>query len=334
MGKEALTLSRYLARETDHSSLPQPDLSTLYGEMAHTAKVLARELQRAALAGRLGTAGERNPTGDAQKKLDFFANQVVLDAFAETGLTAAVVSEELAEPRTFTCSERSAYILCIDPLDGSSNTDINGAMGTIFGFYRRSATGPCKDIVGELRAGAKLVAAGYKMYGPSTVLVFAHGNGVNGFTLDFELGEFFLSHEEIRCPEQGHYYSANLDRYPQWDSKIRSFVDYLTENDPATKQPYSLRYVGAFVADLHRILIEGGISFYPQDKEQRNGKLRLLYERAPIAFVVEQAGGRASTGRERILDITPESLHQRAPLAIDNRKDVALSEKFFTEGNL
>ncbi len=305
---------------------------TLILQMSYASKVLAREIRRAALVGKLGLVGEKNPIGDAQKKLDVYSNEVVLDAFAETGLVAAVVSEELEELRTFTCSDDSAYILCVDPLDGSSNTDINGAVGTIFSFYHRSRTGRCDEAEEELGEGAELAAAGYVLYGPSTILVYSHGDGVNGFTLDHDLGEFLLSHERIRCPARGSYYSANLGRYHDWDPNIRRFADYLIERDPATHRPYSLRYVGALVADLHRSLLTGGIYFYPADPAHQSGKLRLLYECAPCAFVVEQAGGRASTGSERILDIRPQALHQTVPLAIGSSDDVVLYEKFCAGG--
>jgi fructose-1,6-bisphosphatase I len=170
------------------------------------------------------------------------------------------------------------------------------------------------------------------MYGPSTVLVYTCGDGVNGFTLDHDLGEFLLSHENICCPARGHYYSANLGHYHEWPPNIQQFIEYVTDHDPATHRPYSLRYTGALVADVHRSLLEGGLYFYPSDGEHKDGKLRLLYECAPLAFVVEQAGGRASTGMQRILDIQAESIHQRVPLVIGGAGDVALYEKFWADG--
>lgn len=329
----ATTLSRYISGEEGRSPRPEPEFPELLAQMGFTAKTITREIRRAGLVGMLGLAGERNPTGDAQKKLDVFSNEVVLDAFGETGLVAAIVSEEIDEIRVVSCSDKARYILCTDPLDGSSNTDVNGTVGTIFGIYRRSRTGSCEAIEQELEDAAQLVAAGYVMYGPSTILVYSRGNGVNGFTLDHDLGEFLLSHEDIRCPDRGHYFSANLARYHEWDPNVRRFVDHLIQHDPTTGRPYSLRYVGALVADFHRGLLEGGIYFYPADAAHENGKLRLLYECAPLAFVVEQAGGRAGTGRQRILEVRPESLHQRAPLVIGSRDDVALYERFFAGDN-
>jgi fructose-1,6-bisphosphatase I len=238
----------------------------------------------------------------------------------------------MEELRTIACSEEADYLLCVDPLDGSSNTDINGAVGTIFSFYRRPQRGACKDCEAELREGAQLVAAGYVLYGPSTLLVYRVGNGVSGFTLDHDVGEFLLSHERIRCPDRGPYYSANLGRYHDWDPNVRGFADYMIERDPESGRPYSLRYTGALVADLHRSLLEGGIYFYPADAAHPNGKLRLLYECAPLAFVAEGAGGRASTGRLRVLDVRPESLHQRVPFAVGSRDEVELYESFVLFG--
>ncbi|MBI3961261.1 MAG: class 1 fructose-bisphosphatase, partial [Deinococcus sp.] len=309
------------------------ELSALLVQIGFAAKILSWEIGRAALVGKLGLVGEQNPTGDAQKKLDVFANETVIDAFAQTELVAGLVSEELDDVKLLACSNEAKYILCTDPLDGSSNTDINGAVGTIFGFYRRRTTGQCLVAEELRRKGAEQVAAGYVMYGTSTVLVYTCGHGVHGFTLDRDLGEFLLSHEQIRCPVRGHTYSANLGRSPDWHPHIRRFIEYLTIPDPATHRPYSLRYTGALVADLHRILLEGGLYLYPADAQHSDGKLRLLYECAPLALVVEQAGGRASTGTQRMLDLQATSLHQRAPLVIGSAEDVALYERLLTGGS-
>jgi fructose-1,6-bisphosphatase I len=325
-------LSRQLTDEDRCGALADPELAPLIQEMAFAAKVLAREIRRAALVGKLGLVGEENPTGDAQKKLDVYANQVVVDAFTESGRVAAIVSEEMEELRTIACSDAAAYLLCVDPLDGSSNTDINGAVGTIFSFYRRAAAGACRDCEAELRDDARLVAAGYVLYGPSTLLVFSTGDRVNGFTLDHDVGEFLLSHEDIRCPQRGPYYSGNLGRYHDWDANVRGFVDHLIERDPATGRPYSLRYSGALVGDLHRSLWEGGIYLYPADAQHPDGKLRLLYECAPLAYVVERAGGRATTGSQRVLDLRAQALHQRVPLVIGSREEVELYERFVASG--
>jgi fructose-1,6-bisphosphatase I len=328
MSDLAVSLGRRLAEQRRQVGDRAGQLPELILEMGFTAKILTREIRRAALVGRLGLVGEQNPSGDAQKKLDVYSNQVVVDRFADSGLVAAIVSEELDELRTTSCSDEAEYLLCVDPLDGSSNTDINGAVGTIFSFYRRGMSGTCVDCEGELRETAELVAAGYVLYGPSTVLVYSMGGAVDAFTLDDDVGEFLLSREKVRCPDRGSYYSANLGRYHGWDPNVRAYVDYVIEPDPASGRPYSLRYSGALAADLHRSLLEGGIYLYPADADHPDGKLRLLYECAPLAFVVEAAGGRASTGRGRVLDLRIKSLHQRAPLAIGSRDEVALFERF------
>lgn len=333
MSTKAITLARHLVEREQRHLKDEGELAALLTQVGYVGKILAREMRRAALVGQLGLTGEKNVTGDAQKKLDLFGNDTVVEAFAETGLVAAIVSEEMDEPRHMAGGKEAKYLLCVDPLDGSSNTDINGPVGTIFGIYRRLTVGRRESPEDLLRKGSEQVAAGYMMYGPSTVLVYTCGNGVNGFTLDHDLGEFLLSHEKIRCPERGHYYSGNLGYYHLWHPNIQGFVDYLTDHDPATHRPYSLRYTGALVADVHRSLLDGGLYFYPADAGHENGKLRLLYECAPLAFIVEQAGGRASTGGERILDVQAESIHQRSPLVIGSREDVALYENFFRKGS-
>jgi len=304
------------------------EIPTLLAQVGFAAKIMAREMRRAALVGKLGLVGDRNPTGDAQKKLDVFANEIIVEAFGETNLMAAIVSEELEQVKHISCGDDAQYILCIDPLDGSSNTDTNGALGTIFGLYRRSTTGTCATIQEVLRKGSELVAAGYVLYSTSTVLVYSCGRGTNGFTLDHDLGDFLLSHENIRCPHRGSCFSVNLGHRHQWPEAVKKYVDHLTESDKPTGRPYSLRYSGALVADLHRSLIEGGIYFYPPDREHQDGKLRLVYECNPLAFLVEQAGGRASDGKQRILDLQPTSIHQRVPLAIGSSEDVRLYEDF------
>lgn len=321
------SLARYLARTRPDEPAGAPGPTDLVLQMAFASKAVAREIGRAALVGRLGLTGQRNPSGDAQKELDVYANEAVLDAFRDTELVAGIVSEELEQLKTIGCDERSAYILCVDPLDGSSNTEVNGALGTIFGFYRRTSGGSCEALETELRAGAELVVAGYVFYGPSTLLVFSNGGPPVGFTLDRSLGDYLLSHEEIRCPESGPYYSANLGNFDDWDANVRSFAEYLRALDPGSGRPYSLRYSGALVADLHRCLMRGGIYFYPGGFDDPQGKLRLLYECAPLAFVTEGAGGRASTGRGRVLAVRPETLHQAVPFAAGSRREVEMYER-------
>ncbi len=328
-----MTLARFLLSEDKLLGSPEPEFQVLFAQMAFAAKIISREVRRAALVGTLGLTGDSNPTGDIQKKLDVYANNAVIEAFTETGLVAGVVSEELESFHSLAASDKSRYILSTDPLDGSSNTDINGPVGSIFGFYRRSRTGPCEDIEAELREGAKLVAASYVLYGPSTVLVYSRGRGVHGFTLEHDLDDFLLSHENIRCPAHGNYYSANLGNAFGWAPEIREFVDHLTDPASPLKRRYSLRYFGALIADLHRSLLEGGIYFYPADRKNKNGKLRLVYECAPLAFLTEKAGGRASTGSGRILDVRLDTLHQRVPMAIGSREEVEIYERFLAAGS-
>lgn len=324
----AMTLQSFLLEEEKKHPMPDPDFEDLLEKTAQAARGVERELRRAALIGILGLAGETNATGDAQKKLDILANDLFLDQISSSPALGGVVSEELEEVRPVAGEERARYILATDPLDGSLNTDINGVVGTIFGYYRRHTTGPCRTIAEELGGGMDLAAAGYIMYGPSTILVYTRGDGVHGFTLEHELGEFMLSHHDMRCPPRGTIYSANLGKYNGWEPAVRRYADHLVEKDPATGRPYTLRYVGALVADFHRSLINGGIFFYPADASNPDGKLRLLYECAPLAFMAEQAGGAASTGRGRILDVKPETPHQRVPIAIGSRQEVEMYEKF------
>jgi fructose-1,6-bisphosphatase I len=328
MQQSPITLGRHIIEEEHRHHPTTGELSRLLMQVAFVAKILAREIGRAALVGQLGLVGERNATGDSQKKLDVFANNTAVEAFAETGLVAGLVSEELEEVKHIATGAQAKYWLYTDPLDGSSNTDINGSMGTIFGIYRQDSGQAKGDKQLLLRKGASQVVAGYVLYGTSTMLVYTSGHGVNGFTLDRELGEFLLSHHDIKCPKRGRYYSANLGHYYEWAPGVRKYIDYVEESDPPSGRPLGLRYSGALVADLHRILVDGGIYLYPADAAHRDGKLRLTYECAPLAFVVEQAGGRAGTGRLRILDIEPESIHQKAPLAIGSVDDVLMYEKF------
>jgi len=322
------SFARHILEEVRRSPELAGSLAPLLTQIGYAAKTLAREFSRAALVGRLGLVGEENASGDAQKKLDVFANDTVIEAFIDAGLVSSIVSEELEGARCVSCESEAPYILCIDPLDGSSNIDINGDVGTIFGIYRRGEPNETLESA-FLRAGSEQVGAGYILYGASTILVYTIGSGVHGFTLDRELGEFLLSHEGIQCPARGKTYSANLARGSGWAPGIQKYVGSLA----AAREPrYSLRHNGALVADFHRCLLEGGIHFYPADDVYEEGKLRLLYECAPLAFVAQQAGGRATTGSGDILGITVESLHQRTPFVIGSADDVADFEEFFQRG--
>ncbi|PYT17531.1 MAG: class 1 fructose-bisphosphatase [Acidobacteria bacterium] len=323
------TLSEHLEDEGRRTPALTVDLATLLRQMGECGRRLTLVVRRAALSGSLGlqAGGEINATGDTQKKLDVLADEAVLERIGSTGLVGAVVSEELKEPRALPGRE-ARYVLCTDPLDGSSNTDIDAPMGTIFGIHRKAAAGPIDPARDLIRKGSEQVAAGYILYGPSTMMVYTAGAGAHGFTLDEERGAFVLTHETMKCPERGTIYSANLGNLNRWSPGVRRYVDHVTAPDPATRRPYSLRYIGALVGDVHRSLINGGIYFYPADAAHPDGKLRLMYECAPMAMIVEQAGGRASTGTGRILDIEARTIHQRTPLAIGSAAEVALYESF------
>jgi fructose-1,6-bisphosphatase I len=303
------------------------------GQLAFAAKAIAREVGRAPLIGSAGLTGEQNATGDDQQKLDIVSNEIVIAAFAGTGIVSDIISEEMEEPRHLQGAGNAPFVLCIDPLDGSSNTGANGAVGSIFGIYRRPEHFDKDDLFKIIRHGSEQVAAGYVMYGSSTLLVYTSSGGVNEFTLDPALGEFLLSHPDMRCPTRGKYFSANLGNLPRWPVGVRSYVEYITSNDAPGGKAYSLRYTGAFVADIHRILISGGVFFYPAEAGSATGKLRLLYECAPLAYLIEHAGGHATTGDQRILEVEAHKIHQRTAIAIGSADDVAAYEKFYKQNS-
>ena len=292
--------------------------------LAAAGKIIAREVRRIALDGQTGYAGSENITGDRQKKLDIAGNEVVLDAFRKGGPIAAIISEEDDQPVP-TATPDAPFVLCTDPIDGSSNTDIDGPLGTIFSICRRRAGVPVPQ-------GSDIAAAGYILYGPSTILALSAGDGAAAFTLDEDQGAWVATHPALRCPPRGRTFSANLGRQREWHPHLRAYLDWVTDTDAASGRPYSLRYIGALCADLHRCFIEGGIYFYPGDPKNKDGKLRLLYECAPLAFLAEQAGGRASTGAGRILEVKATAPHQRSPLVLGSAEEVARFEAFMSTG--
>ena len=317
-----------LAQHVRSAAFGVGDLAVVLNQVAVAGKLIARELSQAALLGRLGEAGRINIQGESVKKLDLWANDVLVRALEASALVSIVVSEEMDEPLYL---GEGPYVMCIDPVDGSSNLDINGVVGTIFSVRRRLGTGRETAAVDAIQPGSAQVAAGYIMYGPATALVYTAGQGVHGFTLEPTIGEFIHSHENIRIPGRGRIYSVNDANAPAWQPGIGRYIEYLRAHDRATGRPYTARYVGSMVADVHRTLLEGGIFLYPAvvgADGRASGKLRLQYEAAPMGFLVEQAGGRASTGSERILDVHPKSPHQRVPLMIGSADDVALAEEF------
>lgn len=318
------TIREQVAAALEHDPPAARDVAALAERVADAGRTIAREVRRAALSGHLGYSGAENVSGDRQRKLDLLGHEVVLGAFQRERLVAGIVSEE--DDRMVPTAHPSApYVLCCDPIDGSSNTDIDAPLGTIFSICRR-------DAAAALPRGGDILAAGYVLYGPSTLFACAAGDRAAGWTLDEEAGAYVLTHPSIRCPRRGRTFSANLGRQREWHANVRAYLDYVTEADKATGRPYSLRYIGALVADLHRCLIEGGIYFYPPDPKNRHGKLRLLYECAPLAFLAERAGGRASDGVRRILEVEATETHQRSPFAIGSAEDVALYESFVGTG--
>ena len=316
---QGVSLEQFLAEPSQGTGR---DVASILGGVAEAVRTIARTVSRAGLAGLLGEQGRRNIHGESVQKLDQFANQAFLDRMGNAGLLAAIASEEMDDFYP-TASPRAPHLLLIDPLDGSSNIDVNISIGSIFSIHRRAD--PTRDVAASdfLKSGHQQVAAGYAIYGPSTVLVYTVGRGAHGFTLDAERGAFFLSHENIQTPPVGMYYSANEGNRRSWEAATARFVDQMQQ------EGRSARYVGALVADVHRNLLKGGLFLYPADRKNRAGKLRLLYEAAPLAFVVAQAGGAASDGRQPILDIVPTALHQRTGLIIGSAADVKQAEGFY-----
>lgn len=304
------------------------NFTSLLTAIGVAAKVITREVRRAGLNAILGAAGSENTHGETQQKLDLLANELLCRTVIPTGHLCAVASEEMEGLLPIPDDvPRGPYTLAFDPLDGSSNIDYNVSVGTIFSIHRRiTPEGPGME-ADLLQRGATQVAAGYVVYGSSTMFVYSTGAGVFGFTLDPTIGEFVLSHPNIRTPPRARMYSTNEANRDRWNPGIRGFVDEL-RSPIRNGGACTSRYVGSLVADFHRNLLAGGIFLYPGDSKNPNGKLRLLYEAAPLAFLVEQAGGRASTGCERILDIQPTHLHQRVPLILGCAEDVAEAEQF------
>ena len=333
MPSTAMTLTRFIIERQSRHAGATGEFSTLLSQIATAAKTIAHEMRRAGLADIRGLTGETNVQGEEVRKMDEFANSTLLSSMEYNPLVCEVVSEEMeGAARLSTSCKGRKYSIFLDPLDGSSNIDINGVVGTIFGIHRRPNEMMDEPLEEDLlRKGSEQVAAGYVMYGPSTILVYTTGDGVHGFTLDPGIGEFILSHEDIRMPQRGKTYAINVGNRSSWFPWTQRYIDYLCEADAATGRPYSLRYVGTLVADFHRILLEGGVFVYPADAKNAEGKLRLLYECAPLAFVAEQAGGRATTGMQRIQDLQPDKLHQRSPLIIGSVEELTLAERFYEE---
>lgn len=310
------TLNQFIIEQQANVPQATGGFSNLLHHIGIAAKKVNREVNKAGLADILGQNGTENVQGENQQKLDVYANETFISELKASGECSGIASEENQDIVVFEkgLSRDAKYIFCMDPLDGSSNIDVNVSIGTIFSIYRRkSPLGKPAEIADFLQAGSEQVAAGYVIYGSSTMLVYTSGNGVNGFTLDPSIGEFCLSHPNIITPENGAIYSINEGNYEKFPVGVKKYIKYCQETDKKTKRPYTSRYIGSLVADFHRNLLKGGIFIYPESNNYPTGKLRLLYECNPIAFIAEQAGSLATDGNRRILELVPESIHQRVP---------------------
>ncbi len=317
------TLERHILEEQRAHASASGEFTRLFQQLALAGKIVGSRVNQAGLAGVLGVTGEINVQGERVQKLDVFANQALIRCIEAGGQVCLMASEEVDDPIPIpTGFPRGKYVLMFDPLDGSSNIDVNISIGTIFSVHRRVTEGE-PELRDCLQPGYKQVAAGYVIYGSSTMFVYTTGERVHGFTLDPSVGEFFLSHPNIRIPERGKIYSINEGNQSVWDAKVRAWVQWLKTPDKAGGRPYSGRYIGTLVADFHRTLLKGGVFAYPADVKNTSGKLRLLYEAAPLALIARAAGGDASTGQQPILEVMPTELHQRVPLYIGSKLDVA-----------
>jgi fructose-1,6-bisphosphatase I len=327
-GSEVITIERFIMEQERLHPEATGELSNLLYDLCLAAKIISRHVRRAGLSDILGPAGAVNVSGDLQQKLDLFANETVRQSVQFTGRVCVTASEEDPAPVPVPPGKPSGkYVVLYDPLDGSANIDVNVSIGTIFSIHKRvtKRTGTA-GLADCLQVGKKQVAAGYILYGSSTMLVYTTGQGVHGFTLDPTIGEFLLSHPNITTPPVGRYYSVNESNWNRWAPSVQRVVGAF-KNGEGTVQPKNARYIGSLVADFHRNLISGGIFLYPAATNYPQGKLRLLYEAAPLALVVEQAGGRATDGCRSILDIVPEDLHQHTPLVIGSRDDVGFAAR-------
>ena len=323
------TLDRHILERQRHTPGATGDFTSLFQQIALAGKVINARVRQAGLAGVLGLTGQINVQGEEVQKLDEFSNNVFVRACEAGGHLCIMASEEEAEPIAIPDQYPTGkYVLLFDPLDGSSNIDVGVSIGTIFSIHRRVTEGGHGTLADCLQRGSAQIAAGYLLYGSSTMLVYTTGDGVHGFTYDPAAGEFFLSHENLRIPAQGRTYSLNEGNYAHWDVRTRRWVDHLKAIDKPSGRPYGARYVGSLVADFHRTLLKGGVFAYPSDAKSPRGKLRLLYEASPLAFMAEAAGGSAIDGVNRILDVEPEGLHDRTPLIIGSREDVSLAADF------
>lgn len=319
--KNPITLSRFILSEQKKHKDASGDFTILLTSIQLACKVIANACSKAGIFNLYGLDGSTNTTGDAVKKLDIFSNESFVNALKFSERVSAMVSEEIEEPIVLEDSLSGKYFVAFDPLDGSSNIDANVSVGTIFGIWKQETK--CEKVEELLQPAKELICAGYALYGSACIIVLSMGNGVHGFTLDPSLGEFIWTHKNIRIPESGKIYSINEGNSASWDPAVKEYVE------KCKKVGKSLRYVGSMVADVHRTLLYGGIFMYPGDKKNPNGKLRLLYEGGPMAFLLEQAGGKAFSGNQRVLDIVPTKIHQKVPVFLGSMKDVQEIEEIY-----
>jgi len=327
------TLTEFIIEKQADYPQASGELSRLLSDIGIAAKFVNREVNRAGLGEVMGYAGEVNVQGEEQKKLDVYANEQFIAALKSGGQCCAIGSEENEEIIILDSdiSKHGKYVVAIDPLDGSSNIESNVSIGTLFSIYRRRTVRGVATLEDFLQPGRNLVAAGYVIYGASTMLVYTTGYGVNGFTLDPSVGLFILSHTDMKYPHDGMIYSINEANYIYFPEGVKRYIQYCQEDDHTTHRPYSTRYIGSMVADIHRNLIRGGIFIYPGTTKSKKGKLRLLYECNPVAFLAEQAGGKASDGFRRVLDIQPVELHERSPIFVGPTEMVEKAEELMRE---
>ncbi|MDI6767677.1 MAG: class 1 fructose-bisphosphatase [Bacteroidota bacterium] len=327
--KKFITLERFIHEQEHLHPAATGEFSAILHDLSLAAKLVWREVSKAGLVNILGTTDRMNISGDVVKKLDEFADETIYKAMDHGGHLCVMASEENEDILHIPEEYRSGgYVLLYDPLDGSSNIDANITIGSIFSIYKRISPEGKGTLADCLQSGYNQVAAGYVIYGSSTVFVYSTGNGVHGFTLDPTVGEFLISNENIRIPKKGKIYSMNEGNFNLWDKGMQNYINYLKEEDKATGRPYSMRYIGTMVADAHRTLMYGGIFAYPGDKKNPEGKLRLCYECNPMSYIIEQAGGRAINGKRRILDVQPTALHQHTPVFLGSEEDVKVCEEF------
>jgi fructose-1,6-bisphosphatase I len=324
-----MTLERFIHEQEDRHPRATGEFSGLLHDMALAAKLVWREVSKAGLVNVLGTTDRMNVSGDAVKKLDVFADETIFKAMDHGGHICVMASEEnediLHIPDQYKAGK---YVLLYDPLDGSSNIDANITIGSIFSIFKRVSTSGKGTLADCLQPGYRQAAAGYVIYGSSTMFVYSTGHGVHGFTLDPSVGEFLLSHYNIRIPTKGKIYSLNEGNFSNWEPGMQKYIQYLKETDQKTGRPYSLRYIGTMVGDAHRTLLYGGIFAYPGDRKNPEGKLRLMYECNPMAYLFDQAGGKSSDGVQSVLKVEPKTLHQRTPVFLGSSEDILTCEEF------